>query len=90
MAIRTFSAYDCDPDFRRDPKTDLYCWRCQKDLKPGQPRRYIHLINDGNEILHPGSEGEYTPDDKDCGVLPVGMDCAKKIGIEWTTEIPPA
>lgn len=89
MALKLLNAYDCDPDFRREPKTQVFCWRCQKDLKPGQKRREIHLINGGNMILHPASESEYAPDGGDCGFLPVGMDCAKVIGLEWTTEHQP-
>lgn len=88
MMLKLLNAFDCDPDFRRDPKTQLFCWRCQKDLKPDQAKRWIHLVDGGNQILHPDSEGDYRSDEADCGFLPVGMDCARKIGIEWTSEGP--
>lgn len=95
--LKLLNAYDCDPDFRRDPKTNLFCWRCQRDLKPEQPKRWIHLINDFSQIVHPDSEAEYVADDNaypsrttgkkdDCGFFPVGLDCAKIIGLEWTHE----
>lgn len=74
----------CDPDFRRQQKTSHFCWRCQKDLKPGQPYREIHIIEGGAEILHPDDESEYVSDGGDMYFFPVGMDCAKKIGLEWT------
>ena len=86
--MKTQPAFDCDPDFRRNPKTSFFCWRCQKDLKPEQSVRWIHLINGGTDILHPESESEYVPDNGDMAMFPVGMDCAKKIGLEWTSEHP--
>lgn len=86
MALKLLNAYDCDPDFRREPKTQVFCWRCQKDLKPNQSRRWIHLVDGGMKILHPDSESEYVSDSGEMGYFPVGVDCAKIIGLEWTTE----
>lgn len=73
-----------DPDNRRDPKTDHYCYRCHKDIKPGAKTRQIHIINGGLEILHPADESKYTSDAGDMYWFEVGMECAKKIGIEYT------
>ena len=89
-ALRLQYIGDCDPDFRRDPKTNAYCVRCQKDLKPGTPRRYVHLIGAGGGgwFLHPDDESKYVPDDGDGGFIAIGMDCVKRVGIEWTHEQP--
>lgn len=81
--LKTLPAFDCDPDFRRNPKTQFFCWRCQKDIKPDQPHLFVHLVDGGSLILHPDSEQDYVSDSGDCGSFPVGMDCAKRIGKEW-------
>lgn len=86
-AYRTTSL---DHDARRDPKTETYCARCQKDLKPGQPRRWVHIVDGGGNVLHPKDEAIFAqPGDHHRGDLycfPVGMDCARKIGLEFTFE----
>lgn len=73
-----------DPDYRRDPKTETYCAICQRDLKPDQPRRIIHCVDGGMSALHPDDEAGYTPDGGDMGCWPIGMDCAKRLGLEWS------
>lgn len=75
-----------DPDYRVDPKTDHFCGRCQKDMKPGQPYRVIHLVNGGPFALHRDYEAAYKADAGDLVCFPVGMDCAKKIGLEYTHD----
>jgi hypothetical protein len=69
-------------DFRRDPKTDVFCCLCQRDIK-GIVKHYVHMINGGPEILHPSDESAYTPDGGDLGIHPVGPECARKIGLAW-------
>lgn len=71
-------------DGRRDPKTDVWCCVCQKDLKPGQPRRAVHLVEGGAFALHPEDEAIYVPDGGDMGAFPIGSDCARRLGLEWT------
>lgn len=73
-----------DPDFRREPKTQLWCCRCQKDIRGAY--RVVHLVNGGAFALHPGDEGKYAADSGDLGAHPIGPDCARKIGIEWTHD----
>ena len=76
-----------DPDFRRDPKTDQWCAICQKDIK-GDPKFYIHLI-DGCMALHPDDEDKWKDEGsvgEDYGIQPIGSDCAKRLGLEWTCE----
>ena len=71
-----------DPDFRPKPKTRRFCCVCYRDLRQDRPTRYVLTIEDGMSAVH--------PDDHDEGVsagavfLPIGNDCAARIGTEWT------
>lgn len=72
---------ELDYDARREPETDRFCIKCQKDLKPGQPARTVYLESGGGPsvLVHP----------EDIALVPVdswllGMDCAKQIGLEWS------
>lgn len=89
----SYRTTDLDGDFRRDPKSDHFCARCQKDLKAGQRYRVVHLVWGGHNVLHPGDEARYQATAAvngqhpgELGCFPVGMDCARKIGLEWTHE----
>lgn len=65
-----------DFDSRPEPKTDRYCVKCQRDIKHGRPARVVRVRD--ARVLHPsdsGGEGE---------AYLVGMDCAVKIGLEWS------
>lgn len=75
-----------DPDYRKDPKTDLFCCRCQKDIKT-KTHRVVHLIEGGMWILHPEDEHLYESDNGDCGWFPIGNDCAKQVGLEFTKKV---
>lgn len=75
-----------DYDARREPRTNHFCIRCQKDIKPYAPVRWVHLISGGMTMLHPDSEASYASDGGDLGCHPVGMDCARKLGLEWTFQ----
>lgn len=81
-----------DPDFRRDPKTDLYCFVCQRDIKKGF--RYLgHAIMGATEVVHPDDRqiaDRELPSEDNLGLLPVGSDCAKRVGLEWFVEATPA
>ncbi len=76
-----------DTDFRRRPKTDLFCYVCQKDIKPDSKYRMIHVIDGGPNVLHPGSEADYVSDAGEMGSHPIGPDCAKRLGLEWSVPI---
>lgn len=93
LTARTIHMSAFDPDFRRQPKTDDHCWRCQKDLKPGQPRRYLHFVEGGQMVAHPSCEQEFNNTPGDVGCFPVGADCARTMrkltGEEWTFEMAP-
>jgi hypothetical protein len=85
---RLKSIFDTDPDFRREPITDYSCVNCHRAISKKKGNyRLVHVVSGGVMYLHPEDEALYTPDTGDCGLFPVGMDCAKKIGIEWTHEV---
>jgi hypothetical protein len=79
---------DIDMDNRRHGtnKTDHFCYRCNKDIKPSSKFRMIHVIDGGHMCLHRDDEAAYKTDGGDMYFFPVGMDCAKKIGLEFTHE----
>jgi len=77
-----------DYDARRDPKTDRWCCKCQKDLMPGQPHRHVYLAAEMCAV-HPEDIAERGPQPDDYGWHLLGMDCAKKLGLEWSTDIEP-
>ncbi len=83
---RPFRTVFLDPDFRRDPKTAVYCCVCQRDIK-GEPRFFARIVDAGASAVHPDDEhqldrGAYD-DLEDLGVHPVGDECARRIGREW-------
>lgn len=75
-----------DYDSRPRPKTQHYCCKCQRDLAPGAAHRMVHLIDGGLMVLHPADESLYLADAGDVGLHPIGMDCARQLGMEWTHQ----
>lgn len=85
-----------DPDFRRDPKTPHFCAICQRDLKPGQKHRIVRYELDRYEAIHTDDwdkAAELIPPTRapqyrdDCLFdQPIGMDCARKLGLEWSRD----
>jgi len=74
-----------DYDARPAPKTMHSCVKCQKDLKPGAPYRVLYLVGEEQvQVLHPADEGSYRGP---VSMYPIGMDCARALGMEWT--VPP-
>ena len=67
-----------DHDARREPKTDRFCIKCQKDIKQDQPARVVMLRVSDMYVLHPDDATD------DCERYLVGLDCAKKIGLEFS------
>ena len=83
-----------DPDFRRDPKTPTYCGVCRRDLKPGQPRRRILFAPTNYEAVH-SEDWERAlapagPSGEGWIIEPIGMDCARRLGLEWSREETPS
>ncbi|MEH3108933.1 MAG: hypothetical protein PGN22_02380 [Agrobacterium cavarae] len=74
-----------DPDFRRDPKSKLFCVRCQKDIKDGQSHLFVCYEFDTMSAVHPDDwEKAMEAHPAAFAILPIGKDCAKKIGIQYT------
>lgn len=76
-----------DYDARRDPKTDRFCVRCQRDIRPDSPARVVHLVDGGTNALHPEDEALYAKDGNhkgDQGAWLLGTDCAQQVGLEWS------
>jgi hypothetical protein len=63
--------FQMDPDFRRDPKTNRYCARCQRDLAPNKVAIPVTVNWDNWEVT-------LDPEGKDL----LGVDCARAIGIK--------
>ena len=74
-----------DYDARREPKTDRWCCRCQKALKAEQPCRFVYL-NDQMEAVHPEDLPARGAVASDYGWNLLGLDCAKKVGLQWSCE----
>jgi len=70
--------------FRDHPKrqADVACYVCGKEVR-NPHHRWVHAIDGGVRALHPHDEHKYVPNGGDCGLHPIGADCAKKFGIEW-------
>jgi hypothetical protein len=85
MSSPSYRFTSLDPDFRRNPKTAVYCALCQKDIK-GEPRFYAHMVNGCFAAVHPDDReiaNHEIPEHENFGILPVGPDCAKIIGKEF-------
>ena len=72
------SSFYFDGDFRKNPKTKIFCAICQRDLK--HTEYYIYLGTDVCEIRHPkhllGDEL----------VVPIGSECCKLIPKEYVLK----
>lgn len=95
-----------DPDFRRQSKSPSYCVVCGRAINSKRPHRLVRLIGGGFWVVHPEDEAAYDAgaevvDADDGHVLPegsredvgeekIGMDCARKLGLEWSRPRPPA
>ena len=84
-----------DFDAKREPKTDRWCFICQKDLKLGRRTRAVRVVEIGAApfTVHPDDEAAFdasgavldtTDQYRDLGQCLMGMDCARAHGIEWT------
>jgi hypothetical protein len=73
------------------------CPLCGKNLKDNEKRRFIHIGHGGDRILRadlPVTESGAAilstgPDTGDMGWFEVGSSCAKKLGAEYSKELPP-
>ncbi len=83
MAIERRTKYT-DPDFRREPKTNLYCARCQKDIKGTY--RWAFFVNGEMLVVHPEDVSRGLVAVDDTGWLRLGLDCARQLGFEWSVK----
>lgn len=75
------------------------CPFCGKALKTSEQKLYVHVGQGGASIMRAdlplgGFEGGAAilaggPDTGDMGWFAVGATCAKKLGPEWSRELPP-
>jgi hypothetical protein len=72
-----------DFDARRQPETDLHCIMCQKDLDPTKPHRSVYLAGWDPFAIHP-ADAEAHGLTGALRMRPIGNDCARKLGLEWT------
>lgn len=77
---RLRSVFDADPDYRRDPKTDYWCINCHQAINRTKPHRIALVTSDGDKFVHP-EDAALVPT---AGYHPMGNDCAKRLGSEWT------
>ena len=67
--------HQCDPDYRRTPKTDRYCWHCQRDIKHESVIAKTFVCADPIMcVVHPDDSHMV-----DCSLLEIGPECLKKI-----------
>jgi hypothetical protein len=64
--------HDCDPDFRRRPKTNRYCWHCQRDLSAGSGS-IVFLVLESYSLVHP-KDREMVQ----CESVLIGPECLRK------------
>lgn len=73
-----------DFDARRDPKTQHFCIKCQRDLDPTVPFRTVTVLSNGSAmVVHP--KGAQPPAES-AQPWPIGDDCAYRLGVFWTHD----
>ena len=73
------SHFHCaDPDFRRNPKTDRFCWHCQRDLKIGVGYKIFVSKEFVLNLIHKEYKDLY--EHYECLI---GPECAKHIPLDF-------
>jgi hypothetical protein len=80
--LKPYRTVFIDPDYRVKPKGNWFCCRCGKTIKGNW--RGVHLVDGGMNALHPADETLYVSDGGEMGMHPIGPDCAKIIGLDYT------
>lgn len=70
--------FDLEPD--QDP-----CIYCGRPVRLNATTQWIHLVNGGDQLAKPGATVEPMGD---CGLFPVGPECAKKAGKAYLHSLP--
>ncbi len=88
MSTKLYRTTYIDQDNRRAVSDDkIRCIRCYKEIKNTSASRSVHLVDGGPFALHPDDEAIYAMTGNkagDMGYFDIGLDCAKRIGIEFT------
>lgn len=71
-----------NPDNRGRVLSVPQCAMCMKPVKGAY--RVVHVVMGGAAVLHPADEALYVSDNGDLGAHPIGPDCARKLGLEWS------
>lgn len=74
-----------DPDYRREPRTDFFCVRCQRDIlrvRGSEPPPQVYVRENGHVIVH-AADVERAMRSGDIGWQTIGWDCARLVGIDW-------
>jgi hypothetical protein len=53
--------------------------------KKGQRAGYLLLMT-AEMFLHRDNESIHVPNEGGCGLHPIGSDCVKMLGVQWTTR----
>ena len=77
-----------DADFRKDPKTRIFCAYCQRDLNPENIKFFAFLnFEESPMIIKPEFSHKFSSINKSLQINPVGTGCAKKIGYDWLIKV---
>lgn len=71
-----------DGDYRRDPKTEVFCCRCNKDIP--EPRFFVFIGDDMHHAIHP--EDVATAEDKTITKEWIGPECRKHVPADFVSE----
>lgn len=79
----------CKTDFRLPTYQDRGqgtepCVRCGAPITHRTAQRWVHMVEGGGALLHPDDEALYQSGDGDMYWFPIGADCARSIGLEWS------
>jgi len=76
-----------DADFRKIPKTNLYCSYCQRDLNIKKLKYLAFLsFDDAPTIFNPLYVTEFSKS-RTIEIFPIGSECAKHIRKDWLIKI---
>lgn len=80
MEAQEYRSSFIDADFRPKNRPGVQCYRCGRVIKENSSFRVVHVV-ESQLAVHPEDE-HLAPDNDDW--LPLGMDCARRIGFEFT------
>lgn len=77
-----------DADFRKNPKTNIFCAYCQKDLNP-ENIEFLAFLDFETEptIINPRFAHKFSSIKKELQMSPIGSGCANKVGHDWLIKI---